>query len=287
MCFLKLFVVASGCAIILSVNVFAQEEKKEEPKYGWQNEIVGNLNLTQTSFDNWTQGGESNLAWQLNFNTKFINNQEKFNWSNTGKFSLGRAKLGNQEARTSIDEIRLESVYTYKLNPYVNPYISGMGQTQVLKGYNYTDTSKTAISNFFDPAYFTESIGIGYSKTEDFSTRLGAALKQTITKHFPIPYADNPSTSKIEKTKNEVGAESMTNVNLKVAQNILFTTNLHFFTNFKTFNQIDVNWDNLLVAKVNKYVEANFNVRLFYDHDISKKRQLKQSLALGLTYTFL
>lgn len=287
MSLLKFLMTISIFGLMFSITILAQEEKKEKPKFGWQNEIVGNLNLTQTSFDNWTQGGESSLAWQLNFDAKFINNQEKFNWSSTGKFSLGRTKLGSQEARTTIDEIRLESVYTYKLNPYVNPYISVLGQTQVLKGYIYTDTSKIAISNFFDPAYFTESIGIGYSKTEDFSTRLGAALKQTLTKHFPVPYTDNPNTSKIEKTKNEVGAESMTDVNLKVAQNILFTSSLHLFSNLKTFNQIDVNWYNLLVAKVNKYVEANFNVRLFYDHDISKKRQLKESLALGLTYSFL
>jgi hypothetical protein len=32
---------------------------------------------------------------------------------------------------------------------------------------------------------------------------------------------------------------------------------------------------------------VNFNLKLFYDRDISTKRQLMQSLALGLTYTLL
>jgi hypothetical protein len=285
--FLKLFLAAAVFVFMLSLNVFAQEEKKEEPKYGWQNEVVAGLNLTQTSFDNWSQGGENSLAWQFNFNAKFINDQEKYNWSNTGKLLFGRTKVGSQDSRKSIDEIKLESVYTYKLTPYVNPYVSASAQTQLMKGYKYTDTTNFVVSNFFDPAYFIQSAGIGYTPNEDFTTRIGAAVKETVTRDYPVPYADDPDTPEIEKTKVEPGMESVTNLNVTLAKNILFTTNLQLFSNMKAFNEIDVNWDNLLVAKVNDYINVNFNLKLFYDRDISTKRQLMQSLALGLTYTLL
>jgi hypothetical protein len=285
--FLKLFLAAAVFVFMLSLNVFAQEEKKEEPKYGWQNEVVAGLNLTQTSFDNWSQGGENSLAWQFNFNAKFINDQEKYNWSNTGKLLFGRTKVGSQDSRKSIDEIKLESVYTYKMSLYVNPYISASAQTQLMKGYKYTDTTNFVVSNFFDPAYFIQSAGIGYTPNEDFTTRIGAAVKETVTRDYPVPYADDPDTPEIEKTKVEPGMESVTNLNVTLAKNILFTTNLQLFSNMKAFNEIDVNWDNLLVAKVNDYINVNFNLKLFYDRDISTKRQLMQSLALGLTYTLL
>lgn len=285
--FLKLFLAAAVFVFMLSLNVFAQEEKKEEPKYGWQNEVAAGLNLTQTSFDNWSQGGENSLAWQFNFNAKFNNDQEKYNWSNTGKLLFGRTKVGSQDSRKSIDEIKLESVYTYKLTPYVNPYVSASAQTQLMKGYKYTDTTNFVVSNSFDPAYFIQSAGIGFTPNEDFTTRIGAAVKETVTRDYPVPYADDPDTPEIEKTKVEPGMESVTNLNVTLAKNILFTTNLQLFSNMKAFNEIDVNWDNLLVAKVNDYINVNFNVKLFYDRDISTKRQLMQSLALGLTYTLL
>jgi len=48
-----------------------------------------------------------------------------------------------------------------------------------------------------------------------------------------------------------------------------------------------VNWDNIFTAKLTQYININFNITLFYDRDTSVKRQLKQSLALGLTYSFL
>lgn len=275
--------------LILSITLlYSQEEKKEEPKYGWTKEVVGSLNLTQASFDNWSQGGENSLAWQINFNGKFINDQQIYNWTTTGKLAYGQSKLGDLESRKSIDEIRLESVYIHKLNLYVNPYIAVSGETQFDRGYKYTETSKVQISNFFDPAYFTQSAGIGFSQKEQFKTRLGAALKETITRDFPVPYADDPDTpDKIEKTKVELGAESVTDYSQKLAENTIFTSKLELFTNFKALNQVDVKWDNIFTAEVSKYVNVNLNFKLFYDRDISLKRQLKQSLAIGLTYTFL
>ncbi len=274
--------------VVLSANsLFSQESPEKASVYGWKNEITGGLNLTQTSFDNWAQGGESSFAWQLNLNAKFVNDEEKYNWSNTGKISYGQTKVGDLDSRKSVDEIKLESVLTFKVKLYVSPYVATTGETQFTKGYRFTETDKTAISDFLDPAYFTQSAGLGFSKDEHFKTRLGASLKETITSNFPIPYADDPETAEVEKTKVELGAESVTDVSYTLAENILFTSKLELFSNLEAFNEIDVQWDSILAAKVAKYIDVNFNVKLFYDRDISKQRQLKQALAVGLTYTFL
>jgi hypothetical protein len=64
---LKSIVFVLFLSSFLGTNVLAQEKPAEEPKYGWQKEIVGGINLTQTSLSNWTQGGENSFAWQLNF----------------------------------------------------------------------------------------------------------------------------------------------------------------------------------------------------------------------------
>jgi hypothetical protein len=107
------------------------------------------------------------------------------------------------------------------------------------------------------------------------------------TSHYPAPYADDPTTIKTEKTKNELGVESVTDINWKVSENSLLTSKLELFSAMKALNETDVNWDTFFSAKIAKYVNINFNLKLFYDKDISSKRQIKQAIAFGLTYTFL
>jgi hypothetical protein len=275
-------------SIFWGIYVYGQEKPAEQPKYGWQKEMVGGINLTQTSLSNWTQGGENSFAWQLNFNFKFINSQEKYDWANSGKFTYGSTKIGDQEFCKSLDEIKLESVFSYKLGIYVNPFIAFTAETQFAPGYNYETDPKTQISAFMDPGYFRESIGFGYQPNEIVKSRLGLALKQTITSDYPIPYADDPDTvDKIEKTKNELGAESVTDLSWKVTKTTLFTSKLELFYAFEALDETDVNWDNVLTIMISKYFNVNINFKLFYDKDISKKRQIKQAIAFGFTYSFL
>jgi hypothetical protein len=285
---LKSIVFVLFLSIYLGTSVFAQEKPAEKPKYGWQKEMVGGINLTQTSLSNWTQGGENSLAWQLNFRFKFINSQEKYNWANSGKCTYGSTKIGDQEFRKSLDEIKLESVLTYKLGKHINPYAACTAETQFASGYNYDTDPKTQISSFMDPGYIRESIGVGYQPNDIVKSRLGVALKQTITSDYPIPYADDPDTvDKIEKTKNEFGAESVTDISLKITKNSLFTSKLELFYAFEALDETDVNWDNVFTIMISKYINININFKLFYDKDISKKRQIKQAIAFGFTYSFL
>lgn len=256
------------------------------PEYGWQKEMVAGLNLTQTSFDNYVQGGENTMTWQLNTTFKFVNDQEKTNWSNSGKFNYGMSKSGKEESKKSIDEIKLETVYVYKLGINIDPYIAGVAESQFGPGYDYAADPKVEISNFADPIYFRESAGFGYKPKPEIATRLGFAIKQTLTDKYPVPFADDPKTPGIEKTKNEYGIESVTDLDFKVSANSKITSKLELFSNLKTFEQVDVNWDTILVAQVTKYINLNFNVKMLYDKDISKKRQLKQALAAGISYSF-
>ncbi len=279
----------ASVVILLFVSAIAiHAQEKEAPKYGWQKSMVTGINLTQTSFDNWAQGGENSFAWQANLNFKFVNDQEKWNWSNTGKFTYGSTKAGDQPMKKSIDEIKLETVYTYKIGKLLNPFVAATGETQFAPGYKYDTNSKTQISAFMDPGYFRESVGIGYKPNERIKTRLGGAMKQTVTQNYPAPYADDPATvNTIEKIKNEIGLESVTDLNLKISDNTLLTSKLELFSALTTAKEIDVNWDNVFTTKISKYFAVNFNFKLFYDRDISVKRQIKQAIAVGFTYNIL
>ena len=115
---------------------------------------------------------------------------------------------------------------------------------------------------------------------------MGAALKETITRNHPVPFADDPDTPEIEKVKVEVGMDSTTDLEIKINDIISFKSKLQLFSNFRGIQNIDVYWDNSFIAEIAKHVHAGLNVKLLYDRDVSPRRQLKQTLTVGLSYSF-
>jgi hypothetical protein len=282
----NLLIIVCTTLSITAVTMAYADEAEDAP-VGWKTEVVGALNLTQASFDNWAQGGEATLGWQVGLNGTFTHYAPSHEWANGMKMAFGMTKVGDEDARKSVDEIRFESVYTYKAGYIVDIYVAATAATQFSKGYEYTDSEKITVSDFLDPGYFTQSAGIARAYKDILKTRLGGAIKETITDQFPVPYADDPETDEIEDTKTEAGAESVTDLNLKLGESLLFTSKLELFSNLEATNAIDVNWDNLLTAKIEEYLSVNLNVRIFYDRDISTSRQIKESLAIGLAYSFI
>lgn len=277
-----------GLITSFSSPAVAQEAKEDSVVYGWKNQMIAGLNLTQASFDNWAQGGENTLAWQLKLDMNFTNDQEKFIWVNNGKFTLGFAKVGDDEAKKSADLMDVESVYTRKLGKYLSPFVAVTGKTQFAAGFQFEGDTKTKVSQFLDPGYFTQSLGMGYiSDDKNFKSRLGVMVKETVTGDFPVPYADDPDTRIIEKTKVEPGITSVTNWKRQFNEDVIFTSKLDIFSDLEAFNRTDMTWENNLILKVAKYINVSVDVVLFYDRDITRKLQIKQILAVGFTYTLL
>jgi len=272
----------------LTATIYASDDAKEKPKYGWTNKFISSLNLTQASIDNWSKGGDNAWSWQLNLDGRFVNSQEDYQWTNAGKLVFGETRVGSSSPKKTADEIYFETVYTYKAGETFRPYISGTLLSQLVEGYDYGKTPKLKISDFMDPGYLQESIGFDYQSNDTFRSRMGFAVKQTIAKLFADRYSDNPLTKNhTEKFKNEVGAESVTDFKQNLNSLIVFVTKLELFSTLKRFDEVDVRWDNLFSAKVADYLSVNLNFKLYYDKDASIKRQIKQTLAVGISYNFL
>ncbi len=67
-------------------------------------------------------------------------------------------------------------------------------------------------------------------------------------------------------------------------ENIIYKSNLRLFTTLEQPDVWDVRWDNLVNAKVNKYVSVNFNFLLIHMIKQTRRTQIKESLQLGLSY---
>jgi hypothetical protein len=257
------------------------------PDSGWKHSLVAALTLTQVSFTDWAQGGENALSYALSVDGKSADEEPISSWINTYKFAFGQARLGNQGLRKSDDVIALSTVYTYKLDAYVNPYVAASLLTQFGKGFMYPiPDSGVQVSAFFDPAFLTQTVGAGYQSTDKtFRTRLGVGLREIITSSFN-QYADDPKTPEIEKTAVDGGFESVTNLDWNMAENILFTTQLELFDPVKRLDEVIVRSSTAITGKVNKYVTAIFSLQLINEKRISPRTQVKESIALGLSYTF-
>lgn len=274
--------------LMLAVPLFAQAPADTAlPKSPWSHSLMGMVSVTQVSFKDWAQGGENALSWTLSAEGKSERTGEVLDWSNSYKFAFGQARLGGLGLRKTDDKIDLESILTYKLGTFVNPYGAATLKSQFAEGYKYdaqgaiTDT----LSRFFDPAYLTQSVGFGYKPIKEVKTRLGAALREIITSRS-TRYSDDPTTSKIEKTKVEGGVESVTDAQWGLMEDILLTVKLELFAPFKKFRQVVVRSDNTIAAKVNKYVSVNLNFQVIHEPLISPRTQFKETLALGLSYAF-
>jgi hypothetical protein len=254
------------------------------PPLGWSHQYNGLFNLSQTYFDNWAKGGSNALTWELKL--EGVENYEaaKYTVENKGKAHYGRTQIANLSSRKSSDLLDLESIFTYKWGTLVNPFGSARLLTQFAAGYNYPDTGARArLSGPFDPTFITQTLGLGYTAITDLKVRLGGTVKETFSA-TRYGFADEASTTKIETFKLEPGLSFTTNYSVGILENILLTTLLDVFVNFKGVDEVDGRWENVLTAKVNTYINVNFGFDMLYDMDLSDSRQIKESLAVGISF---
>ncbi len=283
---LMLSVLCLSAFNVYAPDTHAQEEN--QPVYEWKHSLIGALTLTQVSFANWTQGGENAIAWTFSIDGKSVDDRPKMNWSNSYKFAFGQTRLGDQGLRKTDDKLDLETVFTHKLGSYVNPYFAATLKTQFAEGFKYDKAGgKTAVSEFFDPAYVTQSAGAGYQPLKQIKTRFGVAVRETITRKFNV-YADDPKTAEIEKIKVEIGLESVIDIEWKLHERFLVVSKLELFSKFEQpIDDLVVRNDNTISLKMSKYTTVNLNVQLINEEKSSPKTQVKQALSFGLSYSLL
>ena len=253
----------------------------------WTNHAIAAFNLSQNSHHNWTAGGEDAIVWQASLQAGSEAAFTSWNWNNTIDLAYGRTQIDDQASRKHLDKLFFESLVNYNLRTTLKPYVAGRAESQFTKSYVYSDTAaRVAISNFWDPGYLTESVGLSYIPNTIFQTRLGFALKQTFSEEYA--WADDPETlDKIETFKNEPGLESISEVNLPWNEIVVFKSRLSAFVNFKGTEEIDGRWENTLNAQVSKYLVFSAGLEMLYDKDLSVDSQLRQSLTIGLTYQLI
>jgi Protein of unknown function (DUF3078) len=271
---------------IISATSFAADETEEKKDTLWVPKGVVGLNLSQVSFENWTQGGDNSISFTFFSNLGINYIGDPWKWRNSLKFTYGRTKIGDEGYKTNDNEIYFESTLNREVGWIVSPYVGVIARTAVAAGFNYNTTPAEQIVGFLDPFYLSEGLGVMYDKIDNFKTRLGLGFQQTFADRFNLKYTDDPDTpNEVESFKNETGIESVTDYTIAFLENMSFTTYLRLFGRFNDLSVWDVRWDNTITAKINDYFNVNINVLLIYNVNETLRTQVKEAFQLGISYT--
>jgi len=249
----------------------------------WLIKGVTSFNISQVALENWTQGGENSVSYNIigDFRAKYT--RKKYIIKNNLNIRYGSMKLGNDDFKTNDNELFLESSIRTNTKRLVNPSFSNSIRTVLVDGYDYEKDPRQKISKFFDPGYLIQSFGITYDKNETFKSRMGVAFKETFTQEFNS-YSDDEDTEEIEKFKFESGIESVTEIAYTLPGNMYLESKISLFGRFEEITVWDVRCDSKLTAKINSHMNVNLSVLVVYDKTQSLKTQIKEALQLGITY---
>lgn len=271
--------------IFASLTIYAQTV--DTVKSSWVSSFVTSVGINQIAFTNWVKGGENSIAWTLMGDFHYDKTSTTWSFKNSIKATYGRGKIGGATYRTTENDLYIENVASYDLGWAASPFISNSIRTQIARGFDYKVTPEVEIASLFDPGYITQTIGFTYDKYSNVVTRLGIGFQEIITNKFN-QYSDNPETkNEVEKFKFETGIESVTDVDYKLDDNIVYKSKLRLFSQFKSLDVWDVRWDNIIAAKVTKYISVNFGYLLIYEKAQSVKTQIKEGLQIGFVYNVI
>ena len=289
-------------AMTLAIATFAQEEKTE----GWSHKGNFGLNFGQSAYANWAAGGQNSFNGQGIFNYEIHYLKNKFKWDNTLNTSLGYCFYSfKQKPVKTDDKIEFTSLAGLKATEHLNYAAELAFRSQFAKGFNYELDSTLYTSKFLAPAYITLGVGIEWVPNTHFSLYFSPITGRiTIVNDdylasigaFGVNDLDKNDTivhTNFDKVRYEFGARAVAKFQYPLAKNIDFNSKLELFSNYLNHpERVDVDWQNMLVLKVNDWLNCNLATHLIYDYDIpfydeagakieGSKVQFKEVLAIG------
>ncbi len=293
---------------------FAQATEPADTSY-WQKGFIGTASFTQVSLSNWAAGGQNSISLG-GYMTTFANFAKgKDSWENYLEMGYGLIKQGDVEFQKTNDKINIVSKYGRKISKTDDGHLFFSSlidfRTQFAPGFSAPGETEY-ISKFMAPGYVLAATGIDYKVSPNFSINYAPATgKFTIVNDerlanagafgvTPAEYAADGVTILTEgrKFRAELGSFLKINFKKEVVSNVNVETRLEMFSNYLNKPQnIDINWENIILLKINEWLVTSFITQLIYDNDIDiaqfdeagiqtgagPRVQFKQLFGIGLT----
>ncbi|MBR4811468.1 MAG: DUF3078 domain-containing protein [Bacteroidaceae bacterium] len=282
-------------AALLPLGLSAQEEE------GWNHNGLTGITFSQTSFTNWSEGGENTIADNVYLNASLNYKKDKLSWTNDLKINYGQNYTDNNGWRKNLDNIDFASKLGHQITDKL--YYAALldFKSQLFYGFKYTDSDKELTSKGFTPAYLNVSVGLDYKPNDNIAiyySPVAGKLTMVADSAFAVRYGIDAN----KYVKPQLGSYLKVNANYKLLEDRLTIKSvLDLFTAYDdTFGMIDVNWDMLIGYNLTKLLTLTFQSTLKYDDDIKTfetdangntvvhgaKVQFKEMIGIGLSYNF-
>lgn len=234
------------------------------------------VNFANVGLSNWAAGGESSVALGTVLNSKLVRKKGLGTWTNQFNFALGGARVGDKDFRKTDDNIILQTKYTQRFSKKFRFSAIGIFRTQLLYGFKFRadplnegEELREKISGFMSPGYLSLNLGFDYQPSDVLSVSLAPTSgKFTFVSDQTLADAGAFGVNEGENSRAEFGANLLVAVDVPVMDNINWKSSLNLFSNYTEFGTIDVNWESLVVMKVNKWFNSSLGTQLIYDKDI-------------------
>ncbi|MDR1582382.1 MAG: DUF3078 domain-containing protein [Prevotellaceae bacterium] len=282
-------------AMFLTNIIVAQEIKKAPSP--WKYSGLSYLNLTQSSFSNWSAGGENSIAIGIGINNIRLNyTKQKFSWENGLTLGYGLLYQGSKRSKTN-DVIDFFSKLGYKAFGKFNYATQITFKTQFDMGYpKYPITPESQYnSKFMSPASGILSLGFDYKPNNAFSLYLSPISgKYTFVLDDSLSKVGVYGVKPNRTSYYELGASMRITYNKTIITNITLGMVMDIFSNLLVDPEnADINTDININFKVTKYISSHLSLHLRYDDNTKNidpekgpALQFKQVLGLALSYNF-
>ena len=305
----------------------AEETIKKDTCY-WHHKGNIGFNMGQSAYVNWSTGGQNAINLSGTFYYEINYAKDRWKWDNSFNTSIGYSffysfNKKNQKIKPikTDDKIELTSLAGYKITDQLFASLEFAFRTQYAKGYKYDVDSTHYTSKFLAPAYMTLGLGIEWVPNEHFSLNFAPITGRMVIVNDSLLAAQgaywgnvvDPSDTTSVRTDRrvhfELGARLTAKLKYTIVKNVDFESKLELFSNYLPRYYevngewvkrsrpwlIDVDWQNMLIFKVNDWLNCNLSTHLIYDYDIpfyredntlikGSKVQFKEVLAIGLMF---
>ena len=266
----------------------------------WNKGAVFNLGFSQVSLSNWAAGGNSSVSGNAIVNLQAKYKKGIHNWDNTLNLGYGLLKQNTEEIQKTDDNIEITSKYGRASTKHWSYAVLVNFNSQFTAGYDYAN-GRSKISTFLAPGYLHGALGMDYKPTSFLSLFLSPITsKTTIVTDSKLSILGAFGVDPGDKLRSEFGGYFRMNFMKEIMKNVKLTSTLALFSNYIDVPEnIDINWEFLVLMKVNKFITVSINTKLIYDDDIDivkdldgdgineingPRIQFKEILSLGFSY---
>lgn len=283
-------------AVLLPISLQAQEAEE-----GWNHNGLAGITFSQTTFTNWSEGGENTIADNAFLNGSLNYKKDKVSWTNDLVINYGQTYTDIYGWRKNLDNLNFASKFGHQITEKL--YYAALldFKSQVANGYKYYDDDKELISKLFTPAYLNMSVGLDY-KPNDHLSIYYSPVAGKLTMVADTAFSTRYGIDAVKFVRPQLGSYLKINANYTFLEDkVTFKSALDFFTAYdESFGNIDVNWDLLIGYNMTKHITLTFQSTLKYDDDIKTlsvddagnkiehgaKVQFKETFGVGLSYKF-